>query len=129
MISSTNVVGHPANVFARDMWNLPAFLLLPIVGARCLGMRYGEFFRPLWRPTLATALASPVPVFLPQELAAHGMSSRLLALLLTGVCFAALYGVLASWLVLTGPERARFLWGPLRRLSRRGAGANLGAGD
>lgn len=31
MISSTSFIGHPANVFARNMWNLPAFLLLPIV--------------------------------------------------------------------------------------------------
>lgn len=31
MISSTSFIGHPGNVFARDMWNLPAFLMLPLV--------------------------------------------------------------------------------------------------
>ena len=31
MISSTSFVGHPGNVYARDMWNLPSFFLLPIV--------------------------------------------------------------------------------------------------
>lgn len=31
MISSTSFIGHPGNVFARDMWNLPSFLMLPIV--------------------------------------------------------------------------------------------------
>jgi len=31
MISSTSFVGHPGNVYARDMWNLPSFLMLPIV--------------------------------------------------------------------------------------------------
>ena len=31
MISSTTFIGHPGNVFARDMWNLPSFLMLPFV--------------------------------------------------------------------------------------------------
>src|SRR5689334_891795 len=31
MISSTTFVGHPGNVYARDMWNLPSFLMLPFV--------------------------------------------------------------------------------------------------
>lgn len=31
MISSTSFVGHAGNVYARDMWNLPSFFLLPIV--------------------------------------------------------------------------------------------------
>ncbi len=31
MISSTSFIGHPGNVYARDMWNLPSFFLLPIV--------------------------------------------------------------------------------------------------
>lgn len=31
MISSTSFVGHPGNVYARDMWNLPSFFLLPVV--------------------------------------------------------------------------------------------------
>lgn len=31
MIGSTTFVGHPGNVYARDMWNLPAFLMLPLV--------------------------------------------------------------------------------------------------
>jgi len=31
MISSTSFIGHPGNVFARDMWNLPSFLMLPVV--------------------------------------------------------------------------------------------------
>ena len=31
MIGSTTFVGHPGNVYARDMWNLPAFLMLPVV--------------------------------------------------------------------------------------------------
>ncbi len=31
MISSTSFIGHSGNVFARDMWNLPSFFLLPIV--------------------------------------------------------------------------------------------------
>ena len=26
MISSTTFIGHPGNVYARDMWNLPSFL-------------------------------------------------------------------------------------------------------
>jgi SSS family solute:Na+ symporter len=31
MISSTSFVGHPGNVYARNMWNLPSFLMLPFV--------------------------------------------------------------------------------------------------
>src|SRR6266480_6636038 len=31
MISSTTFIGHPGNVYARDMWNLPSFLTLPFV--------------------------------------------------------------------------------------------------
>ncbi|NOS72763.1 MAG: sodium/solute symporter [Verrucomicrobia bacterium] len=31
MISSTTFVGHPGNVYASDMWNLPSFLMLPFV--------------------------------------------------------------------------------------------------
>ena len=31
MISSTSFIGHPGNVFARDMWNLPSFFMLPLV--------------------------------------------------------------------------------------------------
>jgi solute:Na+ symporter, SSS family len=31
MISSTSFIGHPGNVYARDMWNLPSFLMLPVV--------------------------------------------------------------------------------------------------
>jgi SSS family solute:Na+ symporter len=31
MISSTSFIGHPGNVFAREMWNLPSFLMLPVV--------------------------------------------------------------------------------------------------
>jgi SSS family solute:Na+ symporter len=31
MISSTTFVGHPGNVFASNMWNLPSFLMLPFV--------------------------------------------------------------------------------------------------
>jgi len=31
MISSTTFVGHPGNVYARNMWNLPSFLMLPFV--------------------------------------------------------------------------------------------------
>ena len=31
MISSTSFIGHPGNVYANDMWNLPSFLMLPLV--------------------------------------------------------------------------------------------------
>jgi len=31
MISSTTFVGHPGNVYATSMWNLPSFFLLPFV--------------------------------------------------------------------------------------------------
>jgi solute:Na+ symporter, SSS family len=31
MISSTSFIGHSGNVYAKDMWNLPSFLMLPIV--------------------------------------------------------------------------------------------------
>ncbi len=31
MISSTSFIGHSGNVYARDMWALPSFMLLPIV--------------------------------------------------------------------------------------------------
>lgn len=31
MISSTSFVGHPGNVYAKDMWNLPNFFMLPVV--------------------------------------------------------------------------------------------------
>lgn len=31
MIGSTSFIGHPGNVYAHDMWNLPMFLTLPIV--------------------------------------------------------------------------------------------------
>ena len=31
MISSTSFIGHPGNVYANNMWNLPSFFLLPVV--------------------------------------------------------------------------------------------------
>ena len=31
MIGSVTFVGHPGNVYASDMWNLPSFLMLPFV--------------------------------------------------------------------------------------------------
>jgi SSS family solute:Na+ symporter len=31
MISSTSFVGHPGNVYASNMWNLPSFFMLPVV--------------------------------------------------------------------------------------------------
>jgi SSS family solute:Na+ symporter len=31
MISSTTFIGHPGNVYAKNMWNLPSFLMLPFV--------------------------------------------------------------------------------------------------
>lgn len=57
--------------------------------------------------------------FLPDGLRKAGVGSPLLSVTITGVTFGVLYALLASCLVLTGSERMRFLWSPLRNLRDR----------
>jgi hypothetical protein len=95
------------------------FLLLPAIAARCIGVRYAEMFLPLWRPVFATVLCSPVLVFVPRWLAEDPANPGPAVLAATALAYGVLYLLLAIGLVLTGPERERFVWGPLRQLAAR----------
>jgi len=95
-------------------------LMLPYIGAKCIGVRYGEMFLPLWRPAAITAASALVLVLLLPALAHDPTKPGLVALLVTGAAFGAVYALLAVTLVLNGQERDRFVLGPLRRILRRG---------
>lgn len=102
------------------VYTIVHFFLLPIVGARCLGLKYADFYRPLWRPIFATVLASPVLIFMPDYLRYDlQLEPRTLRIFIVCVLFGILYSGLALVLVLSSEERQRFVWGPIRRLLGR----------
>jgi O-antigen/teichoic acid export membrane protein len=95
------------------------FVLVPRVGARCLGLRVRDLFTPMLRPAAATALCTPVlllghALLLPRV-------GPLWTLGATGAAFGACYATAAALLVLTADERERFMWAPLRRIAGRRA--------
>ncbi len=90
---------------------------LPIIAARCLKTRWVNMLRPLLRPALATALASPV------YLLALGFIGQWTLAHLFGVmgAYGAVYALLSWWIVLARDERARVV-----QLVRRRAGKGRG---
>ncbi|MCC6230547.1 MAG: hypothetical protein IT432_15150 [Phycisphaerales bacterium] len=92
------------------------FVILPVVVARCLKVRYAEVFAPLTRPLLATLATSAVTgplVWLGWRAYPHWNVWMIGASL--GV-FAGVYALIASAVVLTASERARFIWPIARRV-------------
>lgn len=89
------------------------FLLIPVIGARCLSIRYVDFFAPLARPALVTAICL-APLLLAEALIDTWSIWSLGAV---GVLIAALYGALSWFLVVLPDERQRILTA-LRRLAR-----------
>ncbi|MCP3902662.1 MAG: hypothetical protein GY715_03420 [Planctomycetes bacterium] len=89
------------------------FLMLPVIGARCLDVRYRDLFVPLLRPALATALCSPLLI------AAQGVyqdSWTLPRIVAVALVFGALYAVATWFIVLDRAERRRFAGAARRRL-------------
>jgi len=88
-------------------------LVLPVVGARCLEVRYTQMLGPLTRPVIATCLAAPVLLLA----GAGGPDWSLLRLAGASVGFGALYAPLAATIVLTPAERRRVFNGVMRRVA------------
>jgi O-antigen/teichoic acid export membrane protein len=93
------------------------FVLVPRVGARCLGLRVRDLFTPMLRPIAATAMCSPI-LLLGRTLLLDRVGP-LWTLAATGGAFGAAYALAAGLIVLTAEERERFVWAPLRRIARR----------
>ena len=79
-------------------------VLLPMLGARILGTSISAYLRPLVRPLLATAIASPVLVVGEILLTGHW---RLIWLVLLGLGFGVVYAIATWFIVLDSSERAR----------------------
>lgn len=80
------------------------FLLLPAIGARCLGVPLIGMFRPILRPAIVTAMCSPI-LFV-----AHHSIERwtLVHLVLVIGTFVAAYAALA-WLIVVGRDERKWL--------------------
>ncbi|MBL8761576.1 MAG: hypothetical protein JNL50_09770 [Phycisphaerae bacterium] len=99
------------------------FVILPVVAARCLKVRYTEVFAPLTRPlaaTLATAAVVGPLLWLGWRAYPHWNVWTISATL---AVFAAVYGVVAAMVVLTSAERERFIWPIVRRVGLGARGA------
>lgn len=111
--------------FTGPAWSFTAIFLtfhalaLPWVGARCLGVPYWHMFRPMQRPIAATALASPLLVFVPWLIS----PASPIGLLVNLGAFGAAYLALTPFLVLRRHERRRALTLIRRRLLGRRADA------
>jgi O-antigen/teichoic acid export membrane protein len=81
-------------------------IALPILGARCTGLRRRDFVRPILRPAIAAIVASPA-LFL----VSFGDHSdwRLLWLAGAALAYASAVGLLTAAFVLTDAERRRLL--------------------
>ncbi|MCC6969574.1 MAG: hypothetical protein IT434_05070 [Phycisphaerales bacterium] len=109
-------VGFYANpIVFSAVYTTVHFVILPVVAARCLKVRYAEVFSPLARPLVATlataALVGPL-VWLGWRAYPHWnvwMIGASLAL------FAGVYGVVAALVVLSAKERERFIWPLMKR--------------
>ncbi len=80
------------------------FLLLPVIGSRCLGVPIGAMFMPILRPAIVTAMCSPILVV------AHLAIERwtLVHLVLVVGMFVAVYAPLA-WLIVVGRDERKWL--------------------
>lgn len=111
--------------FTGPAWSFTAIFLtfhalaLPWVGARCLRVPYWHMFRPMRRPVAATALASPLLVFVPRLIS----PASPIGLLVNIGAFGAVYLALTPFVVLRPHERRR-AWSLIRRclLGRTDAG-------
>ena len=108
--------------FSGPAWSFTAIFLafhalaLPWVGARCLGVPTWHMFRPMLRPTVATALASILLMAMPHVLPPDSPTG----LLVNVGAFGATYLALTPFLVLRQHERRR-AWSLLRRHLLRAA--------
>jgi len=101
------------------VYTLAHFILLPRVAAKCLGLRYGEIFAPLFRPVIALLAALPVLI-----VAAASISTwTLLTTAVAAAAFGTAYVIAAYCIVLTREEKERFVLAPIRaripRVNRR----------
>lgn len=87
------------------------FFIVPPIGARCLGLRKRDIYRPLVRPALVTAVCSPLLLYP----AANIETWRLWHLGAVIVGFSAVYWILTWAFVLTRDERDRFLGATVKR--------------
>jgi len=91
-------------------------ILLPAVGAPCLGVRLRDMLSPIAKPAVVALLASVVPIA--AEASIERWTLPLLAA--TGLAFGAVYGLLAYALILSSPERRRLTGLVVSRLRRAG---------
>lgn len=100
----------PAFAFATILMLLH-LLGLPIIGARCLNVRYRDLLMPILRPTLVTAASSPILI------AASSVLDQwtLLHLFVVMLVFGVVYLSLTIIFVLSPDERSRFLAAATRR--------------
>lgn len=102
----------PALAFAI-VFTVVHIIILPVIGAKCLDVRYRDLFVPMIRPALATAIASPVLIGA-DMLASRGNGWTFLWLIGTVLAYGAVMGVMTLVLVVTADERRR-----LKRLIAR----------
>lgn len=92
------------------------FIILPVVVARCLKVRYIDVFMPLSRPLLATLLSAAIVgplAWLGSSVYPHWNVWSIGAIV---GAFGGVYALLAAALVLTAQERERFIWPLTRRV-------------
>lgn len=99
----------PAVSFALIM-TVVNLLLMPIMGAKYIGMTFLEMIGPIWRPVVATLVAAPVLIVAESTI----QNWSLATLGIVGALFGLIYIPVGAVVVLTAQERQRFL-GSLRR--------------
>jgi len=99
--SSLSVLHGPAIAFAAS-YSIVHLIALPVVVARCIGVRYTEVVGPLGRPTVATAIAAAALLIVDTQVRGLGFWGLLLA----GVAFGVTYAVCVWIMVLSGEERS-----------------------
>ena len=106
----------PAIAFAA-VFTVVHMLVLPVVGARCLKVSFGDMLGPIARPALAAVVPGAALVYVSMWMQ-NGQRWSLVMLGVISLVYGVLYGVSALLIVLTPEERARML-GLLRRIRRR----------
>lgn len=102
----------PALAFAI-VFTVVHMIMLPVIGAKCLDVRYRDLFLPMVRPAVATAIAAPVLIGA-DWLARQGDGWTFMWLVGTALSYGAVMGVLTLVVVATADDRRQ-----LKRLISR----------
>ncbi|MCA9296333.1 MAG: hypothetical protein KC983_07440, partial [Phycisphaerales bacterium] len=104
-------INAPAVGYAL-VFTIVHFFIVPPIGARCIGLRKRDVYRPLLRPALVTLICSPLLLIPAMRIDAWRLWH--LAAVMGG--FSAVYWLLTWAFVLTRDERDRVLGATLKRL-------------